>query len=449
MMGLVVALLTALLLPAAAHDRGGRDGRGRDPQVPSGSVSVRATLTAVNATAGTIQITDRNGLTAAISTNASTVVRRDGQTATLAALQVNDSVRVVYNRQTLVASLIEATSPPPTTLTGTITSLDAAAGTLGVTTDHGTAITLTTNASSQIRLNGNTTTLANLAVGQRARVTYRPADRIALTVQTSTPQAGVVSGAITALDLTAGTLQLTPLVGAAQTVTVNADTQYRLNGRRVAASAITTGYLASAQVGANNTATVVSAQTPPLIDLLGTISALDVAGGTVQITTPAQTTITLRLGAFTTVQKNNAASTVEQLAIGDQVTVRYEYLLIPNTSRALRIVATGAAPTTPTTPTPTGPVVASVSVDPASVTGGTAVTATLTLTEAAPAGGAVVNLVSSDPAVAVVPASVTVEAGATSVSFPITTTAVTAATPITITATFGGATVTATLTVNP
>jgi hypothetical protein len=317
-----------------------------------------------------------------------------------------------------------------------------------VTTDHGTAITLTLNASTQIRLNGRTTTAASLAVGQGVRVTYRPAERIAITVQATTPRAGILSGAITALDLTAGTLQLTPLAGAAQTLTLNAQTEYRLNGRRVAPSAVAVGQLAAVQVGANNVVQILSAQTAPLVNLLGTISALDVQGGTAQITTPAQTTITLRLGSFTTVQRNNAAGTVEQLALGDQVTVQYEYLLIPATSRALRINATAAAtPPPPATP-PAGPTVASVTLSPAAVTGGTTSTATVTLSAAAPAGGAVVTLASSNPSVTV-PANVTVEAGATSASFPVTTTTVTAAGTATLTASYGGSSASATLAVNP
>jgi hypothetical protein len=451
LLGLVVALLTAVLLPASANRRGPGgpgSGRGQQPAVPAGSVSVRATLTAIDATAGTIRITDRNGLSVTLKTTAATVIQRDGQTAALSGLKVNDMVLVVYDRQTLVASRIVAASPPPTVLTGTITSLDATAGTIQVTTGHGTAITLTINSTSQLRLNGSATTVANLAVGQSVRVTYRPADKIALTVEAATPRAGIVSGAITTLDLTAGTLQLTPLVGTGQSLTLNAQTTYRLNGREVASSAVAVGQLATVQVGANNTAQIVAAQTAPLVDLVGTISALDVQGGTVQITTAAQTTITLRLGSFTTVQKDNAAATVDRLAIGDQVQVRYEYLLIPNTSRALQVVATSAVATPTPTPT-TSPAVASLTVSPATVTGGTAATATVTLSAAAPAGGAVVTLTSSNPAVVTVPVSVTVEAGAMSASFPIATTTVTAVTPVTLTASFGGAAGTATLTVNP
>src|SRR5207248_1299690 len=71
------------------------------------------------------------------------------------------------------------------------------------------------------------------------------------------------------------------------------------------------------------------------------------------------------------------------------------------------------------------------------------------VTAAAPAGGAVVALTTSNAGVAGVPATVPVAAGATTATFAITTTAVTAATPMTIGGSFGGASRTATLTVNP
>src|SRR5262249_46258999 len=64
---------------------------------------------------------------------------------------------------------------------------------------------------------------------------------------------------------------------------------------------------------------------------------------------------------------------------------------------------------------------------------------TVTLTSGAPAGGAVVTLASANPAVAAVPASVTVAAGATSATFSVTTTSVTAPSSVVLSATFAGA----------
>jgi hypothetical protein len=68
----------------------------------------------------------------------------------------------------------------------------------------------------------------------------------------------------------------------------------------------------------------------------------------------------------------------------------------------------------------------------------------------APPGGWTVNLSSSNPAVAAVPASVAVAAGATvSSSFIVSTSGVSSSTPVTITASVNGATAAVVLTVNP
>ena len=89
-----------------------------------------------------------------------------------------------------------------------------------------------------------------------------------------------------------------------------------------------------------------------------------------------------------------------------------------------------------------------VAVSPTSVVGGASSTGTITLTAAAPAGGAVVTLTSSNVA-ATVPASATIAAGATSATFPVTTSTVATTTSVTLTATYGAVSRTATLTVNP
>ena len=94
------------------------------------------------------------------------------------------------------------------------------------------------------------------------------------------------------------------------------------------------------------------------------------------------------------------------------------------------------------------PSVASLSLSPASVTGGASSTGTVTLNGPAPTGSTAVSLASSSPS-ATVPSSVTVPAGSTSATFPVSTSAVASATAATLSAAAGGATQTATLTVNP
>jgi hypothetical protein len=76
----------------------------------------------------------------------------------------------------------------------------------------------------------------------------------------------------------------------------------------------------------------------------------------------------------------------------------------------------------------------SLSVNPAIVSAGTPATGTVQLWAPAPAGGATIALSSSDVAVAVVPPSVTVPAGATTANFAVSTGLVTSPTTVTISA---------------
>jgi hypothetical protein len=91
---------------------------------------------------------------------------------------------------------------------------------------------------------------------------------------------------------------------------------------------------------------------------------------------------------------------------------------------------------------------ASVSIKPASITGGQPGTGTVTLSGAASAGGAVVSLASANPA-ASVPGSITVPASAAAANFTVSTSTVAATTTGNITATYGDVIKSATFTVNP
>jgi hypothetical protein len=100
-------------------------------------------------------------------------------------------------------------------------------------------------------------------------------------------------------------------------------------------------------------------------------------------------------------------------------------------------------------PTTTTASLSAVSVSPTSVVGGTTAQGTITLTSAAPSGGAVVTLNSANTSAVSVPASVTVAAGASSATFSVNTSGVSANTGVTITATYAGVSRTTTLTVTP
>src|SRR5262249_3389818 len=85
-----------------------------------------------------------------------------------------------------------------------------------------------------------------------------------------------------------------------------------------------------------------------------------------------------------------------------------------------------------------GPVLSALSILPTLVASGGTATGTVTLNGAAPAAGAAVTLTSNNTAVATVPPSVTIAAGATTAAFTITAQTVAFATSVSINAAFGG-----------
>jgi hypothetical protein len=82
------------------------------------------------------------------------------------------------------------------------------------------------------------------------------------------------------------------------------------------------------------------------------------------------------------------------------------------------------------------PLLQSMTISPASVTGGTSATGTVLLSAPAPSGGVSVTLATSNPSAAQAPGIVSVPAGQTSASYTLTTFSVSANTTVTITAFF-------------
>ena len=117
------------------------------------------------------------------------------------------------------------------------------------------------------------------------------------------------------------------------------------------------------------------------------------------------------------------------------------------TSTTLSAVYAGITKTTTFTVTPaaTSPSLATFTLNKSTVVGGTAVTATVSLTAPAPSGGATIALSSSEPQLASVPTTIVIGAGATSAIFAISTATTRKNAIATITSTYAGVTKTATL----
>ena len=193
---------------------------------------------------------------------------------------------------------------------------------------------------------------------------------------------------------------------------------------------------------------------PPAVPTTLTFNPSPVVGGN-----PASGTVTLSQpapigGALVTLSATGVASVPPNITVpvGATSAVFTLTTALPAVSTAANVSACfGGHCVTNTlfiTAPPTAVRVASLTVTPASVTSGTSASATVTLSAAAPAGGATVTL-SSSSAAATVPPSVTVPAGSSTATFTVTTQTVTTSTALTISASLGGVTVTASLAVTP
>jgi hypothetical protein len=174
------------------------------------------------------------------------------------------------------------------------------------------------------------------------------------------------------------------------------------------------------------------------------------ATGTITLTGPAPAA-----GALVALSSSTAAVTVPpSVTIGSGVTsMTFQVSTTPVASPTNATLSASYAGTTKTAglavavaPTSTA-TLSTLTLNPTVVNGGTSSTATVTLSGPAPTGGAGVALSSSKPSTAATPASVTVPSGLSSVTFSVSTLAVSSNTSAVISATYGGKTVTATLTV--
>ena len=213
----------------------------------------------------------------------------------------------------------------------------------------------------------------------------------------------------------------------------------------------------SASYGGTSTAASLTV-TPPGVTLSSlTLSPTSVIGGTqsstgtVTLSGPAPTggAVVSLSSSSPSVAAVPASVTVPAGASGASFTVTTG-AVAASTTVTISASYGGASTTASFTVTPPGVTLSSLTLSPTSVIGGTqSSTGTVTLSGPAPSGGAFVSLSSSNPGVAAVPASVTVPAGAGSVSFTAATSAVVSSTAVTISGSYGGVSRSASLTVTP
>jgi Cu/Ag efflux protein CusF len=210
---------------------------------------VEGTVTAVDATAGTISIDPEHGAAVDLHTDSTTRISRNGAAATLADIQAGDSAEARYDATTMLASSIEARSGHPQPLAqveGKVTAVDASSVT--ITPEHGGPVKLTVDATTKFFLGDAAATLADVKVGQRAHASYDRTTLLAavVRVQNDNPQptTAAIEGGVTAVSATS--ITIAPEHGNPVTLTIDSSTRITVNGHSATAADITVGDRAAA-----------------------------------------------------------------------------------------------------------------------------------------------------------------------------------------------------------
>src|SRR6266478_2364031 len=185
-----------------------------------------------------------------------------------------------------------------------------------------------------------------------------------------------------------------------------------------------------------------------------TLSSLTLNSTSVNGGSPSPGSVTLSApapsgGALVSLSSSNTAVATVPASVTYTVTSLPVTAPTPVTISVSYAGATQTASLMVTPATPPPPTLSSLTLNPTSVNGGSPSTGNVTLSGPAPNGGSLVSLASSNTAVATVPASVTIPAGATGATFTVTSLPVTAPTPVTISVSYAGVTQTASLTLTP
>jgi hypothetical protein len=185
-----------------------------------------------------------------IFTSANTKISRNGQVVSLGQLTLQDTA-VVHSSSSGGnsgegddADDVVADGPDEGEVKGTITAIVGSQVTI-TPEEGGTPVTVTVDSTTLIEVGGQPATLADLQVGQTAEAEFDPTTLIAFTIDVDIPEPedeGEIDGTVFAVDVTAGTLTITPTGGGTNVVlTITAATEIEVNGENAT--------LADVQVG--------------------------------------------------------------------------------------------------------------------------------------------------------------------------------------------------------
>jgi hypothetical protein len=179
--------------------------------------ALRGTIIAIDSGTRSVTVSSLAGNQVRIKVVRSTVITRTGRLVNYSRLRVGDKVYLNYYVSTRQASDIKD-SPGLYEIQGTIEGVDTTASTVTIASEEGgNSVTVKVDSSTVIERNDAPATLADLLVGDKVEAKYDSTTMLASSIQTEAEDSELY-GTITAIDLTANTITITPESGGSDVV---------------------------------------------------------------------------------------------------------------------------------------------------------------------------------------------------------------------------------------
>lgn len=315
-----------------------------DSEGESNDAHIHGTVTAVDTGASTLTIAPTTGAPVTLNVDASTEIKVNDVTATLADVQVGMPAEAQYDSTSLLATEIKVGSGDDNHedqhLNGTVAAVDTGAQTVTITPHGGGAdVVLNVTTETEIEVNGEPGALGDILVGATIEAKYDPSTNNAFELKVGSDDGGggggggdqnaEVEGPVTAVNMDAKTVTIDPSEGDPVTVNVTDSTEIKVNDQTATLADVTVG----AQAKAEYDATSLDASELTVgdnsggdgnNDIHGTITAKDNDLKTVTITPEHGDAVTVRIVESTEIKVNGESATFDDVTVGAQAESEYD-----------------------------------------------------------------------------------------------------------------------------
>lgn len=288
-------------------------------QAEAAKSKLKGTLYAVDTTAKTLTIKDKSNALIILNITPDTKIKRNGSIATLADLVLGDKI-TADDDGLFTPHKIKAKGKQVIILQGSVQNIQNGKIQISnhvVTPDRRTLITR----------NGKPASLASITLLDNAVAHLRNGSDDAEDIQSEGPEQGEVEGTISAVDLAASTVSITPDDGSADvTVNVTADTEIEVDGEDGTIDDLQVGQRAEAKFDpATFDAFRIEVEDEvEEAEIEGVITNVDLVAATVTIQDASGVSVTVIATASTEITRDDEPAFLSDLQIGDCATAKYD-----------------------------------------------------------------------------------------------------------------------------